>query len=422
MPKEFLEKPLPEKPKSHEDFEKKQKENLELLGKTKKFHFESIEGNKIEGRISLERDHRLGALLITEVNKEKTNYIIWGMPKIYYPYCRERQGQIDRENVQREDIDFEEFSDQAQEVIFREKVDGTNVTWFPLRNTEGEIIEVIPKTRLGIINKPSDVHSTYDLLPEIYKMYPDIKKAVEELEMSLSFEVYGYRNPHTVKYDFPLQVSLLVAIDKDGKLKSYSSVKEIAKKYKLHLPKELSFPFKGDLKEMWIKARDYLDKDNIKDKIVNEGSVVTFCYPDTMRLIKCKAKSVEEIHIQATKVKKISEENLFKAIYKVYDDGFAKEKWEEVEKMLRMELEEDFSPNTIQCHIKDLQKLWDKKLQIETIRPIVEEVVSDHKGKREMKIIMPEVRKRLDKMKKEGKIEDSKGATNLAAKIILCDL
>lgn len=384
-----------------------------VLGAVSKKNFVTLKGNKVEAVMSDERDHRLGALRILGVNGKPVDYIVWGMPKIYYPYQRDKENRIDKEidleAVTPDDIDLSPFMEGLIRVVFRDKLDGTNVTWFPLRDSNGNILEIIAKTRRGILNRPSQMHTVFNLLGEIERMYPGIEKAVRKTGYSLSFEVYGFRNPHTITYDFPLRVAFLVAINQQGKLISYDEIKRLAKEYGFRLPKEISFPFSGSIPEVWVKARSWMDKDNI-DKKKNEGVVFTFCYPDTVKLVKCKAKSLEEygMHLMDIKGEQISRENLWKAICRVYDDGFTASSWDEVTLELEAELGEDYESSIVVRHEIRLQKLWDYKLRLESVRWIVEKVVS-RLGTREMSMVMPEIRRILG----------SKEKTNLAAKILL---
>ena len=100
-------------------------------------------------------------------------------------------------------------------------------------------------------------------------------------------------------------------------------------------------------------------------------------------------------------------EILFKAIWRVYDDGFAWEGWDVVWGQLNAELMEDYVEVAVDCHVHKAEKLWDWRLRLETVRPYIERAMKDT-GSHELNVVMPVVRKRL-----------SKENTNLAAQILV---
>ena len=253
------------------------------------------------------------------------------------------------------------------------------------------------------------MHSVYDLLPDIHATYPGILPAVRDTRLSLSFEVYGYRNPHTLVYDFPLQVSLLVAIDGAGRLRPWPELMAIAEQYSLHTPDVLFETTAPDVRAEWLRFRLELDERNRPDRLVDEGVVFTFCYPDTLRLVKCKTKTLEEAHmsVMAAEQADIPKDILFKAICRVYDDGFGPAGWDEVWPQLKAELMEDFVEVAVERHVHKAEKLWAWKLALETVRPTIERAMRET-GSRQPGVVMPHVRQWL-----------SKEQTNLAAQILV---
>jgi len=375
-----------------------------ILGDIRNYNFTSPERREVTAWMSVERDHRLGALLIESVDGEETKQIVYGIPKIHYPYRKDKE--VDLENVNVDDI---VLPTGYERVILRRKVDGTNVCWFPLLNSKGDVLEIIPKTRQAVLNKPSEMHSVYDLLPDIYELYPGILEAVRDTKLTLSFEVFGFRNPHTLVYDFPLEVAFLVAIDREGVLRPWDEILAIAEKYKLRMPEIVFETTKPDVREEWLRFRLELDKHNRPEMLVDEGVVFTFCYPDGLKLVKCKTKTLEEAHmsVMAAEQAKIPKEILFKAVCRVYDDGFGGEEWEVVWGQLKAELMEEYVEVAVDRHFHKVKKLWDWKLRLERVRPFVEKAMKET-GSRKLDIVMPIVRKYLSK-------ED----TNLAAQILI---
>ncbi|MFB0534090.1 MAG: hypothetical protein ACETWR_03800, partial [Anaerolineae bacterium] len=94
-----------------------------VLGDIRPYNFISPQGRQVTAWMSVERDHRLGALLIEGVDGETTGQFVYGIPKIHYPYRRDKE--IDLESVSPEDIILPADYDK---VLLRQKVDGTNVT------------------------------------------------------------------------------------------------------------------------------------------------------------------------------------------------------------------------------------------------------------------------------------------------------
>lgn len=83
--------------------------------------------NNIKGIIITKRNRFLGSLKITEVNGEKTTQYVQGFPKIHY---------LDK---------YHEIYPNG--VYGFEKLDGSCIGAYPLFNKQGELIEVIYKSR-----------------------------------------------------------------------------------------------------------------------------------------------------------------------------------------------------------------------------------------------------------------------------------
>jgi len=59
-----------------------------VLGDIRPYNFISPQGRQVTAWMSVERDHRLGALLIEAVDGEANEQFVYGIPKIHYPYRR----------------------------------------------------------------------------------------------------------------------------------------------------------------------------------------------------------------------------------------------------------------------------------------------------------------------------------------------
>ena len=94
--------------------------------------FEEVtpKGNKITGYINQKPNKYLGSMLIVGLNDEPVEQFIQSMPKIHY-YKEER-----------------DISNAESMINFcYEKLDGTCLILYPLKDYNEEIIEIIPKTR-----------------------------------------------------------------------------------------------------------------------------------------------------------------------------------------------------------------------------------------------------------------------------------
>lgn len=91
------------------------------------FDVNTPNGNNIKGTIITKRNRFLGSLKITEVNGEKVSQYVQGFPKIHY---------LDK---------YHEI--YPNDVYGFEKLDGSCIGAYPLFNKQGELIEVIYKSR-----------------------------------------------------------------------------------------------------------------------------------------------------------------------------------------------------------------------------------------------------------------------------------
>lgn len=143
----------------------KKKDLYQFKQKTKK-------GNIIEGYICRKPNEYLGSMFIEKVNNEDNPQFIHSMPKIHY-YSKKIEGI------------------ETEEIIFHEKLDGSCVIYYPLYQ-DGEVIEVIPKTRNTVIADDF----IFNLLKKAIT-YP-IEKIVKEYDIVLMFELYGVLNQHEI--------------------------------------------------------------------------------------------------------------------------------------------------------------------------------------------------------------------------------
>lgn len=296
-------------------------------------------GNVMEGFINLERNEKYGQLIVEKVNGKKAPQIIWGIPKIKYPYIEGADGPIKL---------------PQGKMFFREKLDGTNISVYPIK-LDGKIIDVEYKTRrLPLAAMSSSFIDGDNLVKFIRDEYPQIEEIVKQTGYTLSFEIYGKNNMHMVRYEESMALSLLVALDnnKNGKIVDYDELKQIAKENKLPIPQEhliidiennsiqLTPYFQERYQYTGFNKRVYKDNDRLYRDVQNiyesinkrdsykdpehfslEGSVIFISGDDGKNTLwKCKAPSVEEYHMKLSQLNTIPDENLAKAVDKTREN------------------------------------------------------------------------------------------------------
>ena len=186
----------------------KKKDLYQFKQKTKK-------GNIIEGYICRKPNEYLGSMFIEKVNNEDNPQFIHSMPKIHY-YSKKIEGI------------------ETEEIIFHEKLDGSCIIYYPLYQ-DGEVIEVIPKTRNTVIADDF----IFNLLKKAIT-YP-IEKIVKEYDIVLMFELYGVLNQHEIyNPDAYCSLTLIGGYSiNTNQMYSNSMLDSFAEKYNLKRPRHL---------------------------------------------------------------------------------------------------------------------------------------------------------------------------------------
>ena len=158
--------------------------------------------NTLTGYITQQADHRYGALLLYKINGEEIEpEVIYGTPKLQYPYSSSKGGRKFR-------------WPQCSEARVYEKWDGTNVLAYAY--TDGTTQWVTFKSRFCPVLHESDTTPFVTLWKEILERYPYLRRPEIVLKgTTLSFELFGYRNLILVNYtDIALETKLLFGIDR----------------------------------------------------------------------------------------------------------------------------------------------------------------------------------------------------------------
>lgn len=185
-----------------EPSERAWREASQLFGHRQLIPFEAEDpfnaGNRLMGLISRQLDRSMGSLYIEFVNGRYRPQAVWATPKMHYPFGR--QGGYSFPSARR--------------VRCYAKLDGTNVLAYAYRDRDQTYVTYKPRLRPVLTD--SRWGAWRGLWGEILERHPAIPQAVREGGSSLSFELYGHRNPHLVEYEVPLEAALLFSVGPRG--------------------------------------------------------------------------------------------------------------------------------------------------------------------------------------------------------------
>lgn len=225
-------------------------------------------------------DHRYGALVIFEVNEEKTEQIVWCTPKLHYPF--NKNGEF--------------IWPPINELTSFVKLDGTNILAYSYQYKGKEFVSF--KTRLGPVL--SDM--AFGLFKSMWEEYTEDNSWVKEVidanpNFNLSFELYGARNPITIEYSIPLEVSLLFGVRKnDGAVRTPLEL-NILDNTKVPTYHILG---KEQPTDHYQYFREQMSDINAK-KLLQEGMVFYVHDGGPSRIMfKCKPEEIEKIHWAAS--------------------------------------------------------------------------------------------------------------------------
>lgn len=155
--------------------------------------FVTPQGHEVKAMICRKHNRHLGSLLIFEVDNEPVEQFVQGMPKIHY---------LDNYHMISTETDYSFIGAY-------EKLDGTNICLYGLKDHNGKLLEIVPKTRnMGTVDK--GFLGLYEQCDT--KAFTDHIRANPEHIIYL--ELYGMGNPHEIKHiDTWLDVKLLGLYD-----------------------------------------------------------------------------------------------------------------------------------------------------------------------------------------------------------------
>ncbi|MFO7541024.1 MAG: hypothetical protein R6X32_23525 [Chloroflexota bacterium] len=313
------------------------------------FEVTSPGGIPFSGYVCRQESEKLGMLAITEMGGEPRLDFVYAMPKIHYPYHQDKDGTV-RVVVP--------VMPTMVDARFTLKLDGTALIFYPLTDKEGNVLEVIPRTRLQPVLTPSRWGDWNALLSDVLPDRTPVEEAVRAQKATLIFELWGYRNPHLVKYDVPLKLTLHTAV-RHKKPVSYRRLLDIANRYGLELipTVETAEPNADGLARAYRRLQTEMEARNQAagaDVFLEEGTILMLSTVDTAVYYKCKPPSIEEIHWTADNT--ISKENIQQALYKMLEDSYDFDSGS-VEDLHAM-LETDFEPDRIETAVELIARVY----------------------------------------------------------------
>ena len=366
-------------------------------------------GNIIKGLITKKRNRNLGSLLITEVNGKKTYQYVQGFPKINY---WDKDNQLNRN------------------IYAFEKYDGSCICVYPLKDSEDNIIELVPKSRgLPILDK--NLQSMYNLVEKhniIEFFNQDFNK-----NSQLFFELYGVKNIHSITHmDTYIDLALIggvrdISLEDNEVYREFFNGIDILNTSNIYYFKHPSFLFEIEkalfnneylliIKEGFrakysyyydnkktviklptiydciLKIREILETVNKNYKAVNnrmatEGVVLNGQFDDFQRYIKIKPDTIKQ---EAISINGIPRKYIIKEVNKYFDEygSVAKEDYlnnpEKIWKYVSDNLKEEFDSTIVedaknQRRIKKVfLQVADAKQAPESINNIANELIEKY--------------------------------------------
>lgn len=358
-------------------------------------------GNNIKGKILLNHGSFHGSLLITELNDERTKQFIRGFPKIKY------------------------YSDDmelgTEEMYAYEKLDGTCIGFYELKNNEGHIVEIVPKTRQKAI---ADEHFLEMLkLCPTYLLY---YKAWDCFNNSFNVnhvvycELFGMLNEHTIPHKQTYVDLRLIGATCDKRMLTTEELSHVSDWFQIPMPRVVAeirpiisitgngykvngynifnYPNIFDMgkdcavdtaQEIIDCLKKELDDRNILNKIINdyiyyEGVVIQNNYDSNNHYIKVKPNSYFEASGKSALKVPINE--IRKEIVKIINENITdyNENYNEkdVIKFINENLAEEYSEEDVENKKvqnvvkKELRKYIDS-ISDKSVNNVVEELLKE---------------------------------------------
>lgn len=176
--------------------------------------------NKVSGFINRKKSLTGGSLLITNINGVDLNepQVIYGTPKLRYPY---EEGKDNR--------DYIKFPEHDRALLY-EKFDGVNIMFYRYFDAEGKMF-IAAKTKGTAFVKDGDFGDFLTLTKKVLDrenfLRKDITSHLTEGFQSVACELYGYEEPHLVKYSEDINLIPLFITMTDGRILPFFPGKDI---------------------------------------------------------------------------------------------------------------------------------------------------------------------------------------------------
>jgi hypothetical protein len=299
---------------------------------------DSFNNNLLEGYICRQSDHRYGCLLITKVNDEDCQQIIWTTPKLDYPFDK---------------VGNYHFPD-CKQIQFYEKLDGTNILSYHYFYKYSEFITF--KTRLTPVLKDQKFGMFKSMWLEYMYENDWVKQVIEDnIEFNLSFEMFGSRNPITIMYDIPLEVNLLFGVRRNDHIIRPPNELKITTKTKIPKSFNLNDESKSII-EIYNSNREFMSSKN-KNSLTIEG-MVQYCHvgKPSWVMFKCKPEEIEKIHWSASGF--IPEKSLFNTALNVFESNDIPV----INDFIEL-LKEEYPQELITKSYHKIEKIWNKAFE-----------------------------------------------------------
>lgn len=359
------------------------------------------QGNIIEGYIYRKPNRFLGSLLITKLNNKEYErpQFVQSMPKIHYLKEREK-------------------TPPYYHLKVTEKLDGTCIITYPLKDHNNKTIEIIPKTR-GKAVADKHILSMWNKID-----HKNITTFYENHQGSLMFELYGVLNKHEIIYnDTYIDAKLIGAYTNHFvsgfelfdfaymhdfnmpnvlyEIKKDSEDDQDSSRYVIIASKEIESDSHlvpgqlfSSLYECVDKIKDDMEYVNQRYKERNgrlrfEGGVInTYGFDGNFKYIKIKPPSILEF---CTQNDGVPAHSIRKEIYKFFDEysiDFITKSYQEdpkfYEKQIIEWLSEEYNedvinyPKTKKRIESVFLSVWNSKLPTKSEQNIVDELVNNH--------------------------------------------
>lgn len=238
--------------------------------------------NTIEGYICKKANRYLGSMVILKINEESTEQFVQAMPKIhYYSY--------DKEMMQKDEYTFN----------CREKLDGSCLILYPLLDKEGELIEIVPKTR-GVPVADKHILSLYNELD--HSNIEEFFIQTKHLNPTIMFELYGQLNQHSIFYpEYRISLALL-GITFDKEFLTWDEVDYFSKQFDFKLPNLIfKIRYKEGFWDIYINPSVYAYY-LVKDMTEEQKNGLNISYPTQLDAITAIKDYITKINKSYSKV------------------------------------------------------------------------------------------------------------------------